>query len=213
MKRTFNLALVLAVFLGVFIGRAGAEDVKLPDPQTSGGPGVFDMLQRRASALSASFPTGPVSMEELSTILWAASGLNRPGKGWTIPLARGQEPYCRVYVAGEQGIFLYDWKDNSLKEIAKGDVRNELGSQGFFANVPYILVFVADGKAVEAFGERGPGFAQVAVGSMTQNIHLAAEALNIGVRYFATFNADAARGHLKLAGNDTPVCVMPMGKR
>ena len=212
--RTVNVAwLMVVIFLGMFIGRAEAGDIKLPEPQMTGGPGIFDMLKHRTSALSASFPTGSVSTEELSTLLWAASGLNRPGKGWTVPLARGREPYCRVYAAGEQGVFLYDWKDNVLKEIGKGDVRSELGNQGFIANAPYILIFVADGKALEAFDARGPEFAQVAVGAMTQNVHLAAEALNIGVRYLASLNADAVRRHLKLTDADTTICIMPVGKK
>ena len=206
--------LVMSVFLVVFAGSACAEDVKLPEPQMSGGPGVFDMLKHRASALSGSFPTGAVSMEELSTLLWAASGLNRPGKGWTIPLAMGREPYCKVYAAGEQGAFLYDWKDNSMKEISQDDIRSSLGNQGFVAAAPYVLVFVSDGKAVGAFsGGRGEAWAYVAAGAMTQDVYLAAEALNIGTRYLASMNADAVRSHLKLEAADTPICLMPLGKK
>ena len=210
-----NIAcLAVLVFSGVFAGRVDAGDVKLPEPHMAGGPGVFDTLKHRASALSASFPTGPVSMEELSTILWAASGLNRPGKGWTIPLAMGREPYCKVYAAGEQGAFLYDWKDNSMKEIAKDDVRSALGNQAFVAAAPYVLVFVSDGKAVEAFGGgRGVEWAFVAAGAMTQDVYLAAEALNIGTRYLASMKADAVRSHLKLEPADTPICLMPLGKK
>jgi hypothetical protein len=217
-KQSISIMALLAavVFLGFFLmfaGRADAEDVKLPEPQTTGGAGMFDMLKNRASALSGSFPAGAVSMEELSTLLWAASGLNRPEKGWTVPMAMGREPYCKVYAAGEQGVFLYDWKDNVLREITKGDVRGELGSQGFIANVPYILIFVTDGEALESFGARGAGWGYVAVGAMTQNVYLAAEALSIGVRYMASMNPDAVRGHLKLADSDTPVCIMPVGKK
>ena len=153
-------------------------------------------------------------MEELSTLLWAASGLNRPGKGWTIPLAMGREPYCKVYAAGENGVFLYDWKDNALKEISKGDVRGELGSQGFIAGAPYILVFVIDGEAVGTFGgTRGDDWGKVAVGAMTQNVYLAAEALDVGTRYLASMKQDAVRSHLKLADADTPLCIMPIGKK
>jgi hypothetical protein len=206
--------LVIFIFLGVFIGHASAENVQLPDPQVTGGAGIFDVLKHRASASSGSFPTGAVSMEELSTILWAASGLNRPGKGWTVPMAMGREPYCKVYAAGENGAFLYDWKNNVLKEISKSDVRSALGSQGFIAKAPYILVFVIDGEAAGKFdGTRGADWGRVAVGAMTQNVYLAAEALNIGVRYIAFLKADAVRNHLKLTDADTPICIMPLGKR
>lgn len=200
------LAVMVLVLLGTFARAAYAEDVKLPEPRTAGGAGVFDMLKNRASALAGSYPTGSVSMEELSTILWAASGLNRPGRGWTVPMAMGREPYCKVYAVGENGAFLYDWKDNLLREVANGDVRGDIGNQSFVAKAPYILVFVIDGKAAGEWG-------QVAVGAMTQNVYLAAEALDIGTRYMASLKADAVREHLKLTEGDIPVCIMPIGKR
>jgi len=207
--------LVTLIVFGVFTvtGIAYAGDVKLPEPRMTGGAAIFDVMKLRASAASSSFPTNAVSMEELSTLLWAASGLNRPSK-WTIPFAMGREPYCNVYAVGENGAFLYDWKNNSLKEISKDDIRGVIGNQGFLAKVPYILVFVGDGKALESFsGTRGAEWSQVAVGAMTQNVYLAAEALNIGARYMASMKTDAVRGHLKLSEADTPICILPVGKR
>jgi len=218
-QRVFVLAFLVSLVsfagMAVFVGSAvAADNVNLPEPQMTGGPGVFDMIKNRASAQSASFPTGAISMEELSTLLWSASGLNRPEKGWTIPLAMGREPYVRVYVAGEQGVFLYDWRSHSLQEIMKHDIRSDVGRQGYLGSVPYVLIFVIDGERAGAFdGGRGEAWANVAIGAMTQNVYLAAEALNIGTRYMAFLDADAIRSHLSLAENDVPLCIMPAGKR
>lgn len=189
-------------------------DVKLPDPLTEGGNGIFSLLKSRASAAGSDYPTGQVSLEELSTLLWAASGLNRPGKGWTIPLAMGREPYCKVYVAGDEGTFLYDWKEHALKEISKDNVKAAIGSQGFVGRSSHVLVFVTDGKALGNFSNsRGEEWGNVAVGAMTQNVYLAADALGIGVRYMASLSSDVARASLQLAEGDIPVCIMPIGKR
>ena len=210
---------ICAVFLltslfVAFVCAAAYADVNLPAPQMESGGGIFSLLKSRASATSGSYPSWQISREELSTLLWAASGLNRPGKGWTVPMAMGKEPYCNVYVAGEEGTFLYDWKEHALKEISKDNIKGTIGRQSFVAASSYVLIFVTDGKALGGLGSgRAIEWGYVAIGSMTQNVYLAADALNIGVRYMASLSEDVARASLQLQENDIPVCIMPLGKR
>lgn len=186
----------------------------LPAPQKSGGEGIFDALASRASAGQADFPTGKISPKELSTILWAASGLNRPDRGWTVPMAMGREPYCKVYVLGPDGAFLYDWKTHGLATVAKENVKSKISGQAFVAQAPYVLVFVVDGKALGAFNNaRAAEWGPVLTGAMTQDVYLAAGALGIGTRYMASLNENIAREALKLDKADTPICIMPLGKK
>ena len=210
--RYVALSLFFVCIIGVAVSGA-ADAIKLPDPQTSGGPGVFDLLKSRASATGNNFPTGKISREELSTLLWAATGLNRPNKGWTIPLGRGVEPYSRVYVTGEEGTFLYDWNEHSLVETSKEDGRSVIASQSFVATASHVLIIASDGKAIEALGPRAAEWDDVAAGSMSQNVYLAADALGIGVRYMIGFNADIVRSLCALDPADDPICIIPMGKR
>ncbi|MDR2179807.1 MAG: nitroreductase family protein [Synergistaceae bacterium] len=205
---------MLGLLLGLLFCSSAAADIQLPEPRTEGGDGIFALLKSRASAVSSNYPAGRVSQEELSTLLWAASGLNRPGKGWTVPLAMGREPYCKIYVAGDEGTFLYDWKEHSLKEVSKDNVKGTIGRQPFVAKASHVLVFVTDGKALGSLNNpRTEEWGHVAVGAMTQNVYLAADSLNIGVRYIASLSADVARASLKLEEGDVPVCIMPIGKR
>jgi hypothetical protein len=186
----------------------------LPAPQKSGGAGVFDALAGRASGTRSNFPNGDISAQELSTILWAASGLNRPEKGWTVPMAAGKEPYCKVYVLGKDGVFLYDWKGHALNTVSKGDARLAVSGQEFVAGAPYVLLFVADGKALDAAGgQRAAGWGLVLTGAMTQDVYLAAGSLGIGARYMASMKEDPVRDALKLDATDTPICIMPLGKK
>jgi nitroreductase len=215
-KNCFKIQVLLtvALLLAVVLSASAEADVKLPEPRMDGGSGIFALLKTRASAVASSYPTGQVSQEELSTLLWAASGLNRPGKGWTIPLAMGREPYCKVYVASDEGTFLYDWKEHSLKEISKDNIKNTIGNQAFVAKASHVLIFVTDGKALGGLNNsRTAEWGYVAVGAMTQNVYLAADSLNIGVRYMMSLSADVARASLKLEESDIPVCIMPIGKR
>jgi nitroreductase len=185
----------------------------LPAPQTTGGIGIFDALAKRASAPGGDFPAGNLTPDEMSTILWAASGLNRGDKGWTVPMAMGLEPYCKIYVAEDAGIFLYNWQNNALDEISKENVRAKIGAQNFVKNAPHILIVVADGKGLAQFVEPDRSeFANVAAGAMTQDVYLAAAALGAGARYIHSMNADEIRAALRLEDEDRPICLMMLGK-
>jgi nitroreductase len=203
-------------FLSLFLFAAASAyaDVKLPPPQTEGGMSLFEALKKRSSAAGGDFPVAPVELEELSTILWAATGLNRGEKGWTVPMSKGLEPYCRIYVAQDDGIFLYDWQVHGLSEISRENIRAKVGSQNFVRTAPCILIVVADGKALsDNFNEKDAAeFAAVAAGAMTQDIYLAAAAFDMGARYIHSMNLEEIRKALSLPEEDYPLCLMMLGK-
>jgi nitroreductase len=209
MKKGFLLVMVLAASaMAASIACAqSASSVKLPAPQTTGGVPVLEAIENRGSAVSGQFPTGAVSDKELSTLLWAASGRNRDGKGWTVPTAMGLDPYVAIYVASKDGAFLYNGKEHALERLSTGDARAKVSSQSFANSASHILVFVIKGKEGTQY------YGQALVGAMTQNVYLAAQSLNIGARFMATMEQASVRKELKLADDDTPVNIMPIGKR
>ena len=198
-------------------GSAAFADVSLPAPQRTGGLGVLDAINRRASAKGADFAAmQEVSLEKLSTILWAATGLNRGERGWTVPMARGMEPYARIYVAKADGVFLSDWRTHALKEISKEDVRGRIGRADFVAKAPSVLIFVSDEAALSKEykdDDRVEEFAAVAVGAMTQNVYLASESQGVGARYVYSANRDDIEKILNLPDDDEILCIMPLGLR
>ena len=212
-KRLCVFLLVAVVLLPV---GAASADVPLPAPQRSGGLGVFDALGSRASAVGADFASmKDVSLENLSTVLWAATGLNRGEKGWTVPMAMGMEPYVKVYVARSDGTFLYDWRAHALEEVSKEDVRGRVGKQDFVEKAPCTLIFVSDSAALSRKFKDNDGeeFAAVAAGAMTQNVYLASGALGIGTRYIRSARDDEIERILSLPDDDEVLCIMPMGVR
>lgn len=211
--KRFMAVLFGVIFMsGVFAGLAMA-DVKLPAPKTEGGIGIFAALKARSSS-PGDVLTKPLNQEELATILWAATGLNRPDKGWTVPMAMGKAPYCRVYVASAEGAFIYDWAAHSLKEITKADIRGNIGAQSFVKNVGQVLIIVADGGALSDYDKAlATELAGVATGAITQNIYLAAAGLDVGARYVMSIKSDQIKTDLKLAATDYPICIMLLGKK
>lgn len=208
--------IIALVFLALLLAAPAlaADSGKLPAPQMEGGISLFTALKNRASAPGGDFPVGQISQQELSTILWAASGLNRGESGWTVPMSRGREPYCRIYVADADGVALYNWKQHSLESISTDNIKNKIGAQGFVKMAPCILIIVSDAEGLAFFknDKLGEEFAQVLVGAMTQNIYLAAANYNIGARYIHSMHIDEIKQALKLPAGDEPICLMMLGK-
>ncbi|MDR3165699.1 MAG: nitroreductase family protein [Synergistaceae bacterium] len=204
----------MAAFLVLWASIASAA-IKLPDPQTSGGMGLFEALKLRQSAPGGNFPKGELSAQELSNVLWAMSGLNRGDSGWTVPMANGLPPYVRIYAATKDGTFLYDWSRHSLEDISDKDIRADIGAQRFAADASCILILVEDGGTLaEQYGDETveTEFANVAAGAMTQHAYLAAAAMNFGARYIHSMKIENIVSSLRLPETDRPICIFLLGK-
>jgi hypothetical protein len=206
---------LLGVMIAVVMVSAAWADVELPKPQKDGGEAIFNLLEKRASGTRGNFPKGEISLEELSTILWASTGTNRGGKGWTVPLAGGKEPYVKIYAAKRDGVFLYDWKGHSLKEISDKNVLVDISGDGFVHDSPVVLIMVTDNVNMGSMANLNGGnaLAYIATGAMSQNAYLAADSLGISARYMVSMKVDGVKRELKLSGEDTPLCIIPLGKR
>ena len=209
------LAFALGCVFLAFAATAAAAENALPNPATEGGKSVLAAINSRASAMRDQFPVNPISMQDLSTLLWTASGRNRGGKGWTVPVGQGRDPYCTVYVAKSDGVFRYDGKSHKLTEISKENIIPGTTSQAWATKAPAMLIFVIDGAKMAEISDpaRRASWGYLLIGCMTEHVYLAADSLNIGVRYMASLNADFVRAKLGLQAADTPVCLLPMGHR
>lgn len=207
------LVCTLAVLV-LFLCAAPSFAEPLPEPQQTGGMSLFEALKKRSSATGGDFSPAEITREELSTILWAASGLNRGVTGWTVPMWRGVQPYCRVYVAANEGTFLYDWKNHGLEKISDENIKGRIGKQAFVKKAFYVLVFVADAETLAQFNSADVArdFSHVLTGAMTQNVYLACAALHVGARYIHSMNTDEIVRALGLPEGDTPIALMPLGK-
>ena len=168
MKKT-----IIPVFLALLISASSAfaigKDIILTTPQKQGGPSVLEAISNRQS--SKIFARRDVDMKDLSTILWAATGKNRADRGWTVPMAMGAAPYISVYALNKDGCYIYNWEKNTLALISDKKMLTKAGTQDYVGTAPIILVFATKGA-----GPRVENWAEVAVGAMSQNVYLAAQA-------------------------------------
>jgi SagB-type dehydrogenase family enzyme len=97
----------------------------------------------RASATD--YDTTSLTLQDLSDLLWAANGINRPEIGKrTAPSAINAQD-IDIYVFMEEEIFLYDAKGQLLNPVRNGDYRKLIaGNQLNVAKAPVICLLVSD---------------------------------------------------------------------
>ena len=97
------------------------ETIKLNAPTKTGGMPIMEAFSKRASA--SSFDSKELSIQDLSDLLWAANGINRTDGKKTAPSAMNVQD-IDIYVFLSSGIYLFDAKENILKQVVKGDQRS-----------------------------------------------------------------------------------------
>ena len=123
--------------------------VHLPTPAEGANLSVFAALERRKTTRDISSARLP--LQQLSNLLWAAFGVNRKtgpfgSPGRTAGSASNSQE-IDLYVALEEGAYLYDPLNNLLTPIVAGDLRaNALthGQQDVDAAAPVHLIYVVD---------------------------------------------------------------------
>ncbi len=172
--------------------------VALPAPQLQGGIPLMQALQRRKSARK--YVDSALTQQQLSDLLWAAFGVNRPGTDKrTAPTAYGKNE-IDVYLATADALHLYRPGEHALQTVLPEDLRAATGRQDFVGDAAANLVYVADYRRSRA-GDRAGGQveAAVAVGAIVQNVYLycASEGLASVVR--GSIDRGSLRKRMKLA--------------
>ena len=140
--RNPRLCAALFCILLTFMASAYAQEaIKLPAPKTEGGMPLMQALKERKSGRE--FSPRKLSMETLSSLLWAAWGINRPDGHRTAPSARNMQE-IDVYAAMSDGLFLYEPKQHQLLKILPDDIRAATGTQDYVKEVAVNLIYVAD---------------------------------------------------------------------
>lgn len=160
-----------------------SQNIILPVPDKTGGKPLMQALNERQT--TRAFTQDDLSLQQLSDLLWAGWGMNRPDqKKRTAPSARNVQE-VDVYAAMKSGLYVYDALNHMLKQIHNKDIRNLCGTQDFVANAPLNLVYVADmGKLGKKEGdtltEADLLWPYANTGFIAQNVYLCCASLNLG---------------------------------
>lgn len=173
-----------------------AQEVKqLPQPDMQLGVTLTEALQKRRSDREYNADRD-ITDQQLSQILWAACGVNRPDKKLlTIPTAINAQD-IQVYVCRKDGVALYQPYDNTLKKVSGEDIRPLLAErQQNMKSAPVFLLIVSD---QEKFRHNAEVYGAMDAGYASQDICLMCAALGLKTVPRAMMNKEAVAKALGL---------------
>jgi SagB-type dehydrogenase family enzyme len=195
-------------------------EIELPPPQLTGTFSVEQALYERRS--HRAYGDAPLTLTELSQLLWAAQGVTHP-EGWrTAASAGGMYPLELLAAVGnvlhlEPGVYRYYPDRHTISLLVPGDRRAELSAaavnQQAVAQGAAVLVLagVYERTAVR-YGERAERYVHMEVGIASQNLHLQATALGLGTVFIGAFDSEQTSLILGLAEDERPLALMPVGR-
>lgn len=196
--------------------------IKLPPPSLKGEISVEEAISRRRSVRR--YKNEPLTIEQLSQILWAAQGITARSRYRAVPSAGATYPLETFIFVGEEtieslgeGIYHYDVNSHSLGLHKKGDYRGDLAraalDQSSIAEAPLNIVICAlYPRTSYRYGRRGERYVHMEVGHAGQNVHLQALALGLATVMVGAFKDEAVSQVLDVEEGIKPLYIMPVGK-
>lgn len=179
MKRIISLFCVLFLAAGLLSAQTTTpKTIKLNQP-TMDGMTLMKALQQRQS--QREYIDKEIPLQELSNLLWAAFGINRPEEGKRTAPSGSNRQEIEIYAFFKTGIYHYDAKAHQLDLVVAGDYRSLTGN-GFAATAPLNLLFFADTDKTGPGNKEGEAntVSYVDVGYISQNVYLYCAAAGMG---------------------------------
>ncbi len=193
-----------------------AREIRLPKVEKKGPASLEETLNERRSMRD--YRPGPLSLEEVSQLLWAASGTNlyqrtAPSAGATYPL----ETYVAVGEAEGLTPALYHYlpSGHALEMSRDDDIRERLSraafGQGMISKAPIDIVIAADYRRTAArYGQRAARYVHMEAGHVGQNVSLQAIALGLGTVMVGAFDDEEVKEVLGI--REEPLYIIPVGR-
>ena len=188
-------------------GGGGADTVSLTPFEKSSGFALEKALMERKSLRSYD-AARKLSSEEVSKLLWAATGVNRTDNKRTVPSARASYP-VDILVALPEGVYLYEPKGHVLKKILSEDIRAKIPNQDGFRGAAMIVLYVINRDRVLSGKTE---WADLEIGCMGQSLFLEAVALGLGSCIFANIASESVAKTVGLKENQILRIAQAVGK-
>ena len=208
MRKVQLLLLCLFISVATF---AADKVSRLPKPNLNRNSEVMEAFANRHS--TREYAAKALTLTDLSDLLWAANGINRPEEGKrTAPSAMNKQD-VDVYVVLPEGTYLYDAKAHQLNLVAEGDHRGAVaGGQAFVKSAPVSLLLVSDlSRLGDAKNTHTQLMGAVDAGIVSQNISIFCSAAKLATVPRASMDTAKLKSVLKLTDTQLPLMNHPVG--
>ena len=195
--------------------------MNLPEPRYDSDISIEQSLLQRRS--TRSYTGEPLTLQELSQLLWAAQGITDSRGFRTAPSAGALYPIELYVVAGDvenlsPGVYKYQPDKHQLHRTMDGDKRTELAEvaiwQDCIAEGSAVIVFTAVyQRTTRKYDDRGIRYVHIEVGHAAQNLCLQATAMNLGTVTIGAFYDEEVAVLLNLPEDEQPLYIIPVGKQ
>jgi SagB-type dehydrogenase family enzyme len=209
-----------ALSAGAVAAQGVDSPLPLPPPDRKGTMPLEQALQQRRSIRE--FGAVPLTLGELSQLLWAAQGVTDPRGLRTTPSAGALAPLELYVVAGRvsglaAGLYRYQPGAHALDAVKVGELRPQLAAvalgQTALLAAPAVLVIAAEPQRTRSrYGERAERYVQIEVGHAAQNVYLQCTASGLATVLIGAFDDRALRDTLGLPAALVPLGLMPVGR-
>ena len=208
MKRLLVLSIIITLVTG--LNAQELKPITLNQPDKTRGLTIMQAFEKRASA--SAFSSDKLKLQDLSDLLWAANGINRPDtRKRTAPSAMNAQD-IDIYVFTEEGVYIYNAAGNMLDPVVAGDQRLlAAGRQTEFAKAAVILLLVSDLSKFQGSDDAGKlTIAAMDAGIVSQNISLFCAGVGLSTRPRATMDQAKLKEILKLKDSQRPLLNNPV---
>ncbi|WP_457644374.1 SagB/ThcOx family dehydrogenase [Persephonella sp.] len=194
------------------------KKIKLPEALVSGEISVEEAILKRRSYRS--FTEQPLTLEEISQLLWSGQGITGAEGLRSSPSAGALYPIELYVVVGdvqslEKGVYWYDSFSHSILLTVESDLRKALFNAALYQDsvltAPASIVITAEFERTTAkYGNRGFRYVYMEAGHVSQNIYLQATSLGLGTVCIGAFHDEIVKEILKTTYE--PIYIMPVGR-
>jgi SagB-type dehydrogenase family enzyme len=194
--------------------------ITLPEPQYDGKRSVESDLRQRRS--TRAYTGAPLTLAEVSQLLWAAQGITSADGLRTAPSAGALYPLTVSLVVGNvqtlsKGVYKYQPLRHELVRVIEGDKRAELSAaaieQSWVKDSAVVIALAAIYERTTArYGERGIRYVHMEAGHAAQNIHLQAVSLNLATVVVGAFDDWKVQRSMQMTTREVPLALIPVGR-
>ncbi len=223
MKRLTIIVVILVGLVALCMGQRKArvsplKIIQLSPPNQTGSLSLEQVLVKQQTA--SRFTEQPLSFTQIGQLVWAAQLITEPQKTTqtqTAPSTPAAAYHINLYVAAQDGLFLYHPGEHTLEGIIREDMREKLSAvapnnKELIAGAPCCIIIAGSPKKNAArYGGKAQKLMLLDAGRIVQNVHLQALSLELAPLAIADFNTNKLRKICRLPQDLDPIYLICVG--
>ncbi|MHC4187297.1 MAG: nitroreductase family protein [Planctomycetota bacterium] len=188
--------------------------IQLSEPNLTGSLSLEKVLSKRRSVRQ--FSPKELTFSQIGQLVWAGQGITDSAGGLrTVPSSGAMYPLT-LYIAINDGLFVYNPQNHSLEQILNRDIRNNLAeaalNQRVIADAACDIVIAGSARELMSrFQNESRKYMILEAGHAAQNILLQAVGLKLGSVPIGGFDVNRVRNLCQMGRDMEPLYIISVG--